>query len=389
MAHENIVCFAKDWGEDPTSCNHVMRALSRDNRVLWLNSVGARRPDFGSARDLRKMVRKLAGFLKGPQQVQPNLWVYTPLVLPFPYSRAAVALNRWVLRATVGLLRRRLGMADFQLWTFLPTTGEYVGSLGESLAVYYCTDEWSGFRRLAGQPVAALEQALCAKVDVVFTTSRPLLERKSAYNQETHLASHGVDHAHFASALDPGTVAATDVAGLPRPIVGFIGLVESWIDLDLLAYVAERRPGWSIVVVGELAVDASRLRALPNVHLLGRRPYRDLPRYAKAFDVAVCPFVSSELTRHVDPVKLREYLSAGLPVVATGIPEAGAYAASCRLVSGPEEFLAACESAWRSDSAELRRARSDAMRGETWERKAALSLQTVLRVKGARLGAAA
>ncbi len=143
------------------------------------------------------------------------------------------------------------------------------------------------------------------------------------------------------------------------------------------------------MVVGELAVDASRLRALPNVHLLGRRPYRDLPRYAKAFDVAVCPFVSSELTRNVDPVKLREYLSAGLPVVATGIPEAAAYAASCRLVSGPEEFLAACESAWRGDSAALRRARSDAMRDETWERKAALSLQTALRVKAARLGVAA
>jgi len=389
MPRENIVCFAKDWSEDPTSCNHVMRALSRDNRVLWLNSVCARRPDFGSGKDIRKMVRKVIGFLTGPRQVEPNLWVYTPLVLPFPYTRAAVAVNRWLLRATVGILRRRLGMRDFQLWTFLPTTAEYVGGMGESLAVYYCTDEWSGFSHLGREPVAAMEQALCAKSDVVFTTSRPLLERKAAYNRETHLASHGVDYAHFASALDEGTPAANELEELPRPIVGFFGLIESWIDLSLLAHLAEHKPEWSIVLVGKAAVDVSSLRRYRNVHLLGRRPYRELPRYAKAFDVAICPFVSNELTRNINPIKLREYLSAGLPVVASGIPEAAAYAGSCQLVRGPEQFLAACERALGDDSPELRRRRSDAMRHETWERKAEESLQIVLRVKAARLGAAA
>jgi glycosyltransferase involved in cell wall biosynthesis len=388
-ASENIVCFAKDWSEDPTSCNHVMRALSRENRVLWLNSVCARRPDFGSGSDLRKMARKLIGFLKGPREVERNLWVYTPLVLPFPYTPAAVAVNRWILRATLGILRRRLGMREFQLWTFLPTTAGYVGGMGESLAVYYCTDEWSGFRHLSDAPVAAMEQALCAKADVVFTTSRPLLERKAAYNAETHLASHGVDHAHFASALDEATPAASELEGLPRPIIGFFGLIESWIDLELLAYLAERRPEWSIVLVGKAAVDVSSLRRYPNLHLLGRRPYRELPRYAKAFDVAVCPFASNELTRNINPIKLREYLSAGLPVVATGIPEAAAYPGSCQLVSGPEQFLAACEAALRDDSPERRSRRSRAMRDETWQHKVDQSLGIALRVKTARLAAAA
>lgn len=389
MPSENIVCFAKDWSEDPTSCNHVMRALSRGNRVLWLNSVCARRPDFASRRDLGKIARKLRGFLQGPREVEPNLWVYTPLVLPFPYTPAAIAVNRWILRATVGLLRRRLGMRDFQLWTFLPTTADYVGGLGESLAVYYCTDEWSGFRHLGQEPVQAMEQALCVKSDVVFTTSRPLLATKAAFNRQTHLASHGVDHAHFATALDEGILPADDVAGLPRPVVGFFGLIENWIDLPLLAHLAERRPDWSIVLVGKAAVDVSSLRRFPNVHLLGRRPYAELPRYAKAFDVAVCPFVENELTRNINPIKLREYLSAGLPVVATGIPEAAAYDGACQLVHGPEQFLAACDLALRTDSAERRRERSEGMRAETWERKAEESLQIALRVKAARLGAAA
>jgi glycosyltransferase involved in cell wall biosynthesis len=381
MAYENIVCFAKDWGEDPTSCNHVMRALSHGNRVLWLNSVCGRRADFGNARDLRKMARKVIGFLKGPREVEPGLWVYTPLVLPFPYSGRVVALNTWILRATLGLLRWRLGMREFQLWTFLPTAVPYVGKMGESLAVYYCTDEWASFSHLGREPVAAMERALCAKADVVFATSRPLLEGKAPYNPETHLASHGVDYAHFATALDEHTRAPADLAGVPRPIVGFFGLIESWIDLSLLAYVAIERPAWSIVLIGRAAVDVSSLQRLPNVYLLGRRPYRDLPRYARAFGVAVCPFAAGELTRNINPVKLREYLSAGLPVVATGIPEAAIYPEACRLVSGPEQFLAACDAALRDDSAERRRWRSKAMRYETWEQKAGESLGIALRVK--------
>lgn len=387
---ENIVCLAKDWNEDPTSCNHVMRALSRDNRVLWLNSVGARRPDFGSGRDLRKMVLKLIEFLKGPREVERNLWVYTPLVLPFPYTRAAVWVNRWILRATIGIVRRRLGMQDFQLWTFLPTTAEYVGRLGESLSVYYCTDEWSGFPQLGGQPVAEREQALCRKVDVVFTTSRPLLERKKGLNRETHLASHGVDYAHFASALSERTTVPSDVRDLPHPIVGFFGLIESWIDLGLLAHLAAARPDWSIVLIGKAAVDVSGLREHSNIHLLGRRPYADLPRYAKAFDVGICPFVLNELTESVNPIKLREYLSTGLPVVSTDIPEAAAFSRWVRLVRNKDEFVAACAAALREDRRPaLRAGRNDAMRQETWQRKAEQSLQIALRVKAARLGAAA
>jgi glycosyltransferase involved in cell wall biosynthesis len=386
---ENIICFAKDWNEDPTSCNHVMRSLSRHNRVLWLNSVGSRRPDFGSARDLRKMGTKVVGFLKGPREVEPNLWVHTPLVLPFPYSPSVARLNGLILRATILGLRRALDMRDFQLWTFLPTTEGFVGGLGESLAVYYCTDEWAGFSHLGKEPVAAMEQRLCTKADVVFTTSRPLLERKGAFNKETHLASHGVDHAHFATALSASTELADDIASLPKPIIGFFGLIENWIDRDLLAYVAEQRPSWSIVLVGKAAVDVSTLRRHPNVHVLGRRPYQDLPRYAKGFDVATCPFVTNELTRNINPIKLREYLSAGLPVVASGIPEAAFYQDSCRLVEGKEAFLAACDAAVREDTPELRKKRSEAMRRETWENKAAESLRIALRVKAARMGVAA
>jgi glycosyltransferase involved in cell wall biosynthesis len=221
-----------------------------------------------------------------------------------------------------------------------------------------------------GESVAGLEQGLCRKADVVFTTSRSLLERKRPFNPETHLASHGVDHAHFAKALDEATPPAPDIATLPRPVIGFFGWIERWIDLDLLAWVAERRPEWSIVLVGKATVDVSGLGRYPNIHVLGRRPYAELPGYCKAFDVAVCPFVLNELTRNVNPIKLREYLSAGVPTVSTAIPEAAAYSPACRVAADREGFLAACEAALAEGSGEQRRRRSDAMRAETWEGKA-------------------
>jgi glycosyltransferase involved in cell wall biosynthesis len=271
----------------------------------------------------------------------------------------------------LALLRRKLNMQTFQLWTFLPNAVQYVGRLGESLVVYYCTDEWSQFSFLDGQKMAAMERRLCERADLVFATAHSLVESKRAFNPETHLASHGVDHAHFASALSPATQVASDLLALPKPVIGFIGLIQDWIDQDLIAHVAERHPEWSLVLVGKAIVDVSRLARLPNVHLLGRRPYADLPAYCKGFSVGIIPFVLNELTHHVNPIKLREYLSAGLPVVSTPLPEVMHHAEHASIAKEPQEFVAALERAVAEDTPALRRRRSERMRKEAWEHKVA------------------
>jgi glycosyltransferase involved in cell wall biosynthesis len=369
LSGENIICFAKDWTEDPTSNNHVMRLLAKRNQVLWLNSIATRAPTLTSGRDLQKIGRKLKSFSEGPRVIEPGLNVYTPIVLPFPHSPAATALNRKILQGTIGLLRKKLRMPDFQLWTFIPTAVQYVGKLGESLVVYYCTDEWSHFSYVDGAKIVAMEKELCEKADIVFCTARTLLERKKVYNPETHLASHGVDYEHFAAALDPKTEVAPELKDLPGPVIGFIGLVQDWVDLDLIAKLAEKYERGSIVIVGKSLVDMSRLSRYKNVHLLGRKPYSELPRYCKGFDVALIPFVLNELTRNVNPIKLREYFSAGLPVVSTEIPEVAYYRDSCTVVKTHDEFLRGVEDELRKDSPAARRKRSDAMKKETWEQK--------------------
>lgn len=373
MRGRNIVCFAKDWNEDPTSCNHVLRELAKHNRVLWVNSISTRAPKLGSARDLRKVARHLTGFLssfvRGARPVAENMWLFTPFVLPFHHHSWAVRLNRHILRLTLSLQRRRLGMRQFQLWTFVPTSSEYVGRLGETLVVYYCTDEWSGFKAVDGKKVGEMVKSLATRADIVFATSRLLVEKLHRFNPRTYLASHGVQHALFAEALEESTSVPADLAVLPRPVLGFYGLIEEWLDLDLIAYLAKKHPEWTIVLIGKVCVDTSVCDSLQNVHLLGRKPHAELPGYCKGMDVALIPHKVNELTRHMNPIKLREYLSAGLPIVSTDVPEMRHYPESCIVAHSYEQFEAGVAAALSTDSPAARRRRSESMRDQTWDRK--------------------
>lgn len=384
MNGQNIVCFAKDWSEDPTSNNHVMSLLARHNKVLWLNSIGMRTPKISDKRDMSKIGRKLKTFMQGSRAVADNLEVFTPIVLPFPHSKMAVTVNRQILRTSTILLRKKLRMENFQLWTFLPNAVEYVGRLGESMVIYYCTDEFSQFSYLDGKKMAAMERELCQKADLVFTTAHTLHAAKKIYNPETHLAPHGVDFAHFAKSLDESTPLASELKRLPRPVLGFFGLLHDWIDLNLLAHLAEKRPDWQIVVIGKAAVDVSRLERLRNVHLLGRRPYESLPSFCRGFSVGLIPFVINELTRNVNPIKLREYLSAGVPVVSTPLPEVVHCQEWCQVAGDYDAFVAACERAIAEDTPAKRKQRSLLMKKESWEHKVLELGRHVERVRAKR-----
>jgi glycosyltransferase involved in cell wall biosynthesis len=384
LTGESIICFAKDWDEDPTSNNHVMAELAKGNVVLWLNSIATRAPNLASGRDLGKIVRKLAGFFRGARRVQDNLWVYTPIVLPLPHSRWARTANRCVLRLVLRVLRRRLGMRDFQLWTFLPNSADYVGRMGESVSVYYCVDEWSKFNYVNGARTADAERQLVRKADVVFAVAQSLVDSRRLLNPETHLARHGVDHALFAKALDDATTIPDDLAAIPGPVLGFYGTLQDWVDLDLICCLAARHPDWSLVLIGKPMVDLSRLEHVPNVHVLGRRPHAQLPAYCKGFSVGIIPYVLNERLLHVNPIKLREYLSAGLPVVSVALPEVAPYAAYCTVAHSYEEFEAAVVGALASDSPQRRRERSEAMRAETWQARVADVGRHVMRIKTAK-----
>ncbi|HEY1585987.1 MAG TPA: glycosyltransferase [Polyangia bacterium] len=381
--NRDIVCFANDWSGDPLSKKHVMTRLARKNRVLWVNSLGNRAPR-ASARDLGRIWDKLTKFARhlneGPIEVAPNIWVITPIAIPNYRSKVARAINERVVGGTVRRAMRTLGFTDPLLYTFVPASAWVAGKLGETHIVYHCVDEYSKFDG-AGDDIAKLERELIKKANLVITCSAMLQESKSLINPHTTLVRHGVEHEHFARALDPETEIPEDVRDLPKPVFGFYGLIAEWVDLEAMARVAEAWPEGSVVIVGEHnnahAAGMARLRALPNVHFLGRKPYASLFAYCKAFDVALLPFIKNELTENANPLKLREYLAAGLPVVSTDIPEAVAVAErGVYLADGADAFVTRVGEAL-SGSAGPDRARSDAMARESWDAKVA-DIETLL-----------
>jgi len=372
-----IVAFAKDWHEDPTSNHHVLRELARTRRVLWLNSLATRTPSLGSGRDLGKIKRKLAEFARGPVNVENDLWVATPLVLPLPGSPIARAINRQILRATIRALRLRLGIRLFELWTFLPNTADYIGTLGEQFAVYYCVDEWSMFSYLDRAQTVAAERRVLERVDAVFAVNHALADAKRQVNRQTFVSPHGVDHAMFARALDPALAVPADLEALPHPRIGFYGTLRDWVDFALIAHIARARPTWSIALIGQALGDLSALNGIPNVHLLGQKRHDELPAYCKGFDAGMIPYRIDERMQFVNPLKLREYLSAGLPVVSTPIPEVVRYAHMCRIAATPDDFVAALDAALAEATPAARRARSDAMAQETWAARVADVARTI------------
>jgi glycosyltransferase involved in cell wall biosynthesis len=365
MTDRTIICLANNYFFDPTSKHHVMRELAKTTHVLWINWHASRRPSL-NRRDFSSIVEKLKQFGKGVQQVQERLWVLTPFVVPLPASPAARRLNRWLLTVQAGHLLRQLPRRR-QLWSFTADVAPLVGSFHEEQVVYYCVDEFAAFPGYDVETTRRLDREMCRKADLVVTVSQSLYDGKRPYNPNTILVPHGVLHDHFARALDPAFPVADDLAKLPRPVVGYYGLVQDWQDLDLLAEIARSRPDWSIALVGKVQTSVDRFRSVPNMHFLGQKPHEVLPHYSRGFDVAIIPHKVNELTVNMNPIKLREYLAAGLPVVASPLPEVRRYEPEVRLAQGVDGWLAALEKAIADRSPEADRRRSQMVAGEGWE----------------------
>lgn len=364
----DIICFSNDWDADPLSKKHIVLRLAKKNRVLWVNGVGLRKPT-ASAKDLRRIVKKVREFWHGCREVSKNIFVFTPLVIPFHGSRFARWVNRRFYAFSMRRACRKLGFRKPITWTFTPTSAEVVGSLGERMIIYHCVDDFSKFTGADERAVHQLELKLMENADLVVVSSSKLYEAKRGYNPNTFLVTHGVDFEHFRNACSPSMVPPVEVGELRHPVIGFFGLVADWVDLEVFRFLAVSRPEWSILLIGEVQTDVSILDNLPNVHILGRRSYQDLPAYCKAFDVAILPFVVNELTLAANPLKMREYLAAGLPVVATPLPEVQKLNGLLRTASTKEEFLTGIEGFLTEGRGGPDQATSKLMEPESWDAK--------------------
>lgn len=360
----DYIVFGEDWGRHPSSTQHIVRHL-RAERVIWCNSIGLRRPSFTRG-DIKRAADKLRSFrqptitpaTRGPS----NITIVHPLAIPAARSVAGRTFNRVLLERQINRAMPGISNADPAVWISLPSAAPMARAFGRGPVIYYCGDDFTALAGVDHDTIAAYENELAAASDVIFAASPEIAKRFP--NDKTLLLTHGVDADLFAT---PHPRPHDLPQG--RPVAGFYGAIATWIDIDLILAAAKALPDWWIVLLGPLLTDGAALQAAPNVVLLGSKPHASLPGYVQHWDVSLIPFLDTPQISACNPLKLREYLAAGTPIVSTRFPALRPYEQLVHAVSGAADIAAAIRSARHDQARKAERQQSVA--GETWASRSA------------------
>jgi len=370
LTGRSIVCMSSiDWDFNRQGHQEIMSTLSAwGNRVLFVENTGVRSI---TLRDWPRLLHRVRRWLRGIPEEQRGVHIYSPVILPMPYSRLACSINHRIVARAVRRWIRRVPRARPLLWTFLPTplVHDLIRDLDPELTVYYCVDDLPssspGARRLETSDMDLLRTA-----DLVFVTSEKLRTRAARLRADVHLFPFGVDYVTFERIrTEPGPPPG-ELETVARPIVGYVGGLNEKMDQDLLVETARRRPDLSFVLVGPIQTDVSTLLRQSNLRLLGPVPHAAVPRYIKEFAVGIVPYRLNEYTSHVYPSKLNEYLAMGIPVVSTDLPEIRRFnqvsGDLVRVAGNAEGFASALEAALTEGPAGSPRRRIQAARLNNW-----------------------
>ncbi|WP_425430336.1 glycosyltransferase family 1 protein [Deinococcus planocerae] len=323
---------------------HLMTRAARTRRVFYVEE-----PIFGA----------------GPDRLEPKVDASGVTVLtPHVEEGHSPAQSQTRTARLLGEFVRDEGLETYDLWVYTPMELPVTSGLRPRVTVYDCMDELANFKG-ASPELREREARLFAQADLVFTGGHRLYESKCEQHDSAHPFPSSVDVPHFMRART-GPEDAADQEGLPRPRLGFYGVIDERFDIALLGELARRRPEWQFVLLGPVVkIDPEELPRGENLHYLGMKKYAELPTYLAHWDVALLPFALNEATEFISPTKTPEYLAAGVPVVSTGIRDViRPYGERdlVRVADGVDAFEAACAAALTeagTPAAEERRERAD------------------------------
>ena len=344
----------------------IMRRLARDWPVLFVNSLGVRMPSPRHDRMFAaRIARKLKSLTRGVVHVENHFHVFSPLMAP---GATGERLTGWALAPQIRLAARAAGITRPLLWIHCPAGAPLVDEIEAAAVVMQRTDRFEAFPEAAGGPVGAHIRSLKARADLVVYAAPHLMQEEAGTVRRQLLVTHGVDLATFAAAGRSEGAIPADVASISGPRIGFIGGLDAHtFDPPLFSEVAHRLPDCAFVLVGGSSLPEGWC-PLPNVHLLGRKPYDEVARYMAAMDVLIMPWNRSPWIAACNPVKLKEYLAVGRPVVTTDFPALAGWRDLVRVAGDAESFSGAIRSALAAPhdgTAALTR-----LAGETWDDKA-------------------
>ena len=351
LTRPNLICLSHlRWAFVYQRPQHLLSRFARKYRVLFFEE-----PVFAGG-EPRLEVRR-----------DPESGV----IIAVPHMAAGLQPEE-VERIQAGLINDFIDIArvqDYLLWYYTPMALGFTKQLTPSLVIYDCMDELSGFKG-APAALADYERELFDRANLVFTGGRSLYQAKKDHHPDIHAFPSSVDIKHFGQARqaqpDP-----QDQAQIPHPRMGYCGVIDERMDLELLKQTAERRPDWHFVMIGPVVkIDPVTLPKLHNIHYLGGKSYKELPQYLAGWDAAMLPFARNQSTRFISPTKTPEYLAAGLPTVSTSIQDVARPYGEFNLVGiadEPEAFVTALDSALNTDRTEWLPHVDDFLKSNSWD----------------------
>jgi glycosyltransferase involved in cell wall biosynthesis len=378
----DTICFGgQDWWYHHRAHIDIqlMRRFARMGTTLYVNSIVMQKPTLqkntgGGKSFTHKLVRKTKSIFSGLKKSDAGFWVYSPFTLPVNHISWARSLNESLLRKQMKNVMQKLEIQEPIIWVVCPVACNVAVNMKKAKLIYLKTDVYEEFPNVDIKVIREHDKRLKANADLTIFVSRVLYDEESGQCRKAIYLDHGVDFHLFASvAQDP--YIPEDVAEIPKPIVGFFGEIADYtVDLGLIEKVIDYLPGKSFVFVGEVSVDCSRLAARENVWMLGKKPYEKIPHYGKCFDVAIMPWQQNRWIELCNPIKLKEYLALGKPVVSTPFTEVQGFRDVVHEARNPEDFAEGIRKALVEDSPTHVIARRKKVQTSTWDSKAELVL---------------
>lgn len=330
----HFVVFGEDWGAHPSSTQHLIKRLSAQEKVTWINSVGLRKPSFRFS-DIQRLLNKSLLTLSSvwrrcsqeTEEFSPS--ILNLAVLPWHDSVSINRFNKAVLKNKIGTSQQH---EQRVYWVSVPSAISMIEKQPNDIIVYYCGDDFLALDGVDHEMIAPLEQRLIEQADIIFVASEHLKHKMPS--DKTFVLSHGVDFELFSQAIAPAEALATDAK-----TIGFYGSISNWLDLEILETLVSQRPGYHLMLVGECKVSIDSLLAYPNVTHIDKVQHNELPKYSQNWDVSILPFINNRQIQSCDPLKLKEYLAAGTPVVSTRFNAVEKYQDIVQIADDPAEFI--------------------------------------------------
>jgi glycosyltransferase involved in cell wall biosynthesis len=332
-----LLVFSDDWGRHPSSCQHLIRHLVQDQPVYWVNTIGTRPPrlDWATLKRGWEKARHWTRPAPPKQALPPNLRLLSPYMWPTFRTGFARGLNRRLLLGQLGSALRSLPRPPVAITT-LPIVADLIGELPVSRWVYYCVDDFALWPGLDQTVLGRMDEELIRKADTLIAASDTLRQKIEARGRQSHLLTHGVDLEFWRRAAPVGAIPALE--GLERPLLVFWGVLDRRMDVRFVQALAESSTRGTIVLVGPEADPDPKLMKLPRTVHVPPLAFEQLPLLAREAGVLIMPYGDLPVTRAMQPLKLKEYLATGKPVVVRDLPANREWQGCLDLVSDPQSF---------------------------------------------------